>query len=206
MLIAVNIIMLLFFVPVNHHGPKPCALTEDVRFNLTNATPRPVTVFTHEHEGHADAGWTQNFSCCDGSLRKKFDLGCNVTGSGGQHWNCSFSKKDTPAIPTWIRTHCSDFKLLQPPNNVSVLQFVPTKLCNITETTPVTCMNRTNISDSDMGLFGPTFWMYFTVNCLSSFIAHPVWSQVNAIAYTMLGDERNTWGRHRLWGTFFVFT
>ncbi len=45
-----------------------------------------------------------------------------------------------------------------------------------------------------------TFWMYFAVYCVGSLISGPIWSLLNAVAYSSLGEDRNTWGRHRLFG------
>ncbi len=59
---------------------------------------------------------------------------------------------------------------------------------------------KLNKSEIQYKKYSLTFWMYITVWCAASFINNPIWPLINAVAYASLGEDRNTWGRHRLWG------
>ena len=48
--------------------------------------------------------------------------------------------------------------------------------------------------------FGKTFWIYFGIYSLANVVIYPIGPLRDAIAYALLGNQRNSWGRQRVWG------
>ena len=46
-----------------------------------------------------------------------------------------------------------------------------------------------------------TFWLFFVFYLLSQLSFAPIFGLIDAIAYGFLGEERDKWGKQRLWGT-----
>lgn len=49
--------------------------------------------------------------------------------------------------------------------------------------------------------FGRTFWIFSMIFLVGQIAFAPIFSLIDAITYDFLGDERNKWGKQRLWGT-----
>lgn len=65
----------------------------------------------------------------------------------------------------------------------------------------VICNDRKFERSCGHDTFGKTFWIFFLIFLVGNISFSPVLSLVDAIAYKLLGEMRNYWGRQRLWGT-----
>ncbi len=121
--------------------------------------------------------------------------------------NSSDSKvcdKISPSIPEQrsqkISNSSLEYRTIIMCQNKSILKMFCMQ-CHVNQT-ETNSNNSGNTSNSVVlhRKYTETFWMYLIVYCTANLIAYPIWSLINAVAYGSLGEDRNTWGRHRLWG------
>lgn len=55
--------------------------------------------------------------------------------------------------------------------------------------------------DGNADAFGRTFWIFSMIFLVGQIAFAPIFSLIDAITYDFLGDERQKWGKQRLWGT-----
>ena len=121
-------------------------------------------------------------------------------------WNCS-----TFLLEEFTNDSYCDHQEIQVPQNLSknicngndsIQEFTLVRVCD-SKTMRLSC-NQLAIdlpkSRRVHKKFGVTFWAYFSIFGSASFLMNPIWPLLNAIAYTLLGTQRNAWGKQRLWG------
>ena len=127
-------------------------------------------------------------------------------------WNCS-TFPNNPRMTEQNLSSCANYEILVTQNMTfknncspdvnSVQDFVIFDNCH-DNTMRFSCRQLAiNVSTTVHTNFGLTFWVYFSIFGLASFLMNPIWPLLNSIAYALLGNERNSWGKQRLWGKNF---
>ena len=128
-------------------------------------------------------------------------------------WNCSMFPNDTTSVAEQNLSSCTNHEILITQAMTfqntcsldvnSVQDFVIFDNCEDTTMRFFCRQLATNVSATAHKNFGLTFWVYFCIYGLASFLMNPIFPLLNSIAYALLGNERNSWGKQRLWGKNF---
>ena len=128
-------------------------------------------------------------------------------------WNCSMLPNDTTRATEQNLSSCANYEILIAQNMTfqntcsldvnSVQDFVIFDNCEDTTMRFFCRQLATNVSATAHKNFGLTFWVYFCIYGLASFLMNPIFPLLNSIAYALLGNDRNSWGKQRLWGKNF---
>ena len=128
-------------------------------------------------------------------------------------WNCSMLPNDTTRETEQNLSSCANYEILIKqdmtfqnacsPDVNSVQDIFIFDNCEDTTMRFFCRQLATNVSATAHKNFGLTFWVYFSIYGLASFLMNPIFPLLNSIAYALLGNERNSWGKQRLWGKNF---
>ena len=128
-------------------------------------------------------------------------------------WNCSMFPNDTTRATEQNLSSCANYEILITqamtfqntcsPDVNSVQDFVIFDNCEDTTMRFFCRQLATNVSATAHKNFGLTFWVYFCIYGLASILMNPIFPLLNSIVYALLGNERNSWGKQRLWGKNF---
>ena len=61
--------------------------------------------------------------------------------------------------------------------------------------------DATCLTATESARFGVTFWVFITLFTFGQIFFAPIFSLVDALVYTYLGEQAGKWGQQRLWGT-----
>ena len=216
-IIAAFVQCFLFFIPSAMNKPSPslnCTLSSD-RTSCDEST----SLFPSNVIINGTLPPQCVLYCCDISLSNfSFQLdnysAHNMRSTDQDvQWNCSAF--DQEILNLNENSACSKYELLLEENNAlcqnesfiqDPLHHHSCRVNQLSTTFTSSCIQiyRDLTMKNTTQKFGNTFWVYFGVFCLVSSLMYPIVPLINAIAYAMLGNQRNSWGKQRVWGkTFF---
>ena len=124
-------------------------------------------------------------------------------------WNCSMFPNDTTRVAEQNLSSCTNYEILITQNMTfqntcsldvnSVQDFAIFDNCE-NNTMRFSCRQLAiNVTTTVHKNFGLPFWVYFSIYGCAHFLINPIFPLLNSIAYALLGNERNSWGKQRLW-------
>ena len=221
-------VMLLFIPSVIHQEAQNCEIKSGLSFSTPisengtlfpvdvsiNATNASSTCFLHYR--HSNFSFT-----CDTSqpnlatIHPRMTLNHNRTNTLDVRWNCSVMLNKTNSaqqhdMSLCAKTEISLTKNLTFPNSCGshdnpAQNVIIFNRCE-NSSMHLSCQqlgNDTSIREIVHQKYGLTFWVYFGIHGFGIFIMNPIWPLLHSIAYSLLGNQRNSWGKQRLWGKSF---
>ena len=115
-------------------------------------------------------------------------------------WNCSAFGQEMLHLD--LEPTCRKYKLLSKDNATLCQCNNSNQHCHIDPPSLSSCSQiyKEFTRNSTRDKFSETFWIYFGIYSLANFIMYPIGPLRDAVAYALLGNQRNSWGRQRVWG------
>ena len=154
--------------------------------------------------------------CCDisSNISLKFDNDSldnimQLEKDSDVRWNCSAFRQETLYLDQY--PSCRKYDLVSHDNTTLCQSNNSNQRCH-TDTIILSSSSSSSSSSSCSQIyqaftrnnthdkFGETFWIYFGIYSLANVIMYPIGPLRDAIAYALLGNQRNSWGRQRVWG------